>query len=85
MYMHNLVQILPHKFYHMNNSIHFPTNLHKFTICELYVSVNTGNNNNSHITDIVQVFLQTLHYPKWQLILNKGFVISTNIEKKHFG
>ena len=62
----------------MNNSIHFPTNLQKIGICELYVSVNTGKNNNSHITGI-------LHYPKLQLILYKGFVISTNIEKKHFG
>ena len=72
----------------MNNSIHFPRNLQKIGICELYVSVNTGKNNKSHITGIlfiVHVSVQTLHYPKLQLILYKGFVISTNIEKKHFG
>lgn len=73
----------------MNNSIiHFPTKFKKIGICELYISVNTGKINNSHITGIlfkVQVSVQTLHYPNLQLILYKGIVISTNIEKKHFG
>ena len=44
-------------------------------------------NSNPHITGIlfvVHVSVQTLHYPKLQFILYKGFVISTNIEKKHF-
>lgn len=75
----------------MNNSIHFPKNLPKKKkkgIFELYVSVNTGKNNNSRFTGILfiaHVSVHTLHYPKLQLILYKGFVISTNIEKKHFG